>query len=169
MLCKNNVELKKIVKFIDYVYLNNYIRNSLIKENYSNQNLNLNNDWKIFSTQYKNDDINILNFIKIIRIQPNYSDELLLLTTHIYVKICVEYAHLIENYTYLFASIYIAININNIMLDEYLTCNFLAKFLNINLDFAKQMINLVEKFMIESDIYFGSNEKDYIINNITND
>lgn len=176
---KKDFELK-IVKFIDYVYLNNFITNTLLKENKSTNtknkyencccnnfhiDFNMNsineNDWKIFSNHFMDDNINILYFIKSIKLKSNYSYELLLLTIHIYTKICIKYAHFIENYTLLFASVYIAIN--KVMCDEYLPYTYLAKVLNVNRGLARKMVWMVDVFMDLNDIYFGSNDKERII------
>lgn len=170
----------KIVKFIDYVYLNNFITNTLLKENKSTNTINQfkydynnnfvidlsmnsinENDWKIFSNHFINDNVNILYFIKSVKLKSNYSYELLLITIHIYTKICIKYAHLIENYTLLFASVYIAIN--KVMCDEYLPYTFMAKVLKINRGLAKKMVWIVDRFMDLNDIYFGSNDKEKII------
>ena len=119
MTIKKEFELK-IVKFIDYIYLNNYITNMLIPDTnvqltkkiantyYAQEQID--NDWKIFSTHYIDESLNILYFIKKIKSKSNFNIELLLLTLHIYTNICKKHAHQIENYTYLFASVYIGVN-----------------------------------------------------------
>lgn len=164
----------KIVKLIDYVYLDNFISNTLIfeiKKNLPNKDLkyiyiseNDDNDWKIFSNHYIDESKNILYFIKIIRSQPNYNYEILLLTLHIYIKICKKYAHIIENYTNLFGAVYIGVN--KICCEEFLTYIFLAKILNLDKNIAKKMVNLVDKFMDSNDIHFDSKEKEKIISSI---
>lgn len=180
MTVKRDIEIQ-LVKFIDYVYLSNFITNTLVQENqhrlYStydntiiNDSLSIDipneNDWKIFSNRYANisDSNNILYFIKNIKTKSNYSDELLCLTIHIYTKICKKYAHMIENYTCLFASVYIAIN--KVMCEDYLPYTFMGKVLNINRGIAKKMVWLVDKFIDNEDIYFDSIEKENIIKSI---
>jgi hypothetical protein len=173
MTIKKEFELK-IVKFIDYIYLNNYITNMLIPD--TNVQLTkkianpyyiqeqIDNDWKIFSAHYIDESLNILYFIKKIKSKSNFNIELLLLTLHIYSNICKKHAHKIENYTYLFASVYIGVN--KIICVEYLTDIFIAQVLNIPINNAKKMVNLVDKFMDTNDIYFGIKEKEGLINNI---
>ena len=112
MTGKKEFELK-IVKFIDYIYLINFILNTLSDRNlsiYKSLQDQTDNDWKIFSTHCVNESLNILYLLKAIKLMPNYNCELLLLSIHIYAKICEKYAHQIKNYTYLFASVYIAVN-----------------------------------------------------------
>ena len=83
---------------------------------------------------------------------------------HIYTKICEKHAHQIENYTYLFASVYIAVN--NILCKDFLTDVFMADILNITNTNAKKMIQVVDKFIDTNDIYFSSKEKESLISNI---
>ena len=174
-MCNNNEFELKIVKFIDYIYINNFItntlqseqNNSLLKKNsipkYYDQ-YKKDNEWKIFSTHYNDESINILYFIKIVKSQENYNYDILLISLHIYTKICEKYAHQIENYTYLYASVYIAVN--KIICDEYLTEIFMAQILNISNNIAKNMVSIVDMFMDANDIYFDSMEKEKLISNI---
>ena len=138
-------ELVKIIKYIDYLYLNNYIKNSLkygfedIKNTKKTNNDN-NNEWKIFSThlntkeqnigeQKIENQFNILNLIQLIITRDEFDYETFLMTIHIYRKICIQYAHLIDNYVYLFGSIYITLN--KILCDNFLSNKFLYSWLII--------------------------------------
>ena len=180
MTDKKELEVK-IVKYIDYIYLNNFIKNTISSyqntliphknmlapiTNENKDEEQLDNEWKIFSIRYMDESLNILYFIKTIKSQPNYNYDLLLITLHIYTKICNKYAHLIENYTHLFASVYISINMVVCVCEEYLTFVFMAQVLNISNDLAKKMISTIDKFMDLEDIYFGLGEKEKIISDI---
>lgn len=159
----------KLFRFIDYIYLSNFLKNSLendfcqVKNHTSN-----NNEWKIFSTHYINETVNILYFIRKIITDINFSEELLLNTVHIYSKICKKYAHLIDNYISLFASVYIAIN--KIFCDNqnYLSDHFMSKILNIPLKTTNSMVEIVDNFIDNDDIYFDSKEKENLKLNIFN-
>lgn len=169
MCSKSDVDVKKIVKFIDFIYLNNFINNTLKNNNnyelFNDEEIyQFNTDWKIFSTQYINDSYNILYFIKILSYQTNYKQDILLTTIHIYSKICVKYAHLINNYTYLFVSVYVATY--KVLCDDNLTHHFMANILSIPDNIAMKMINIVDNFMYTNDIYFGSKEKKKLISDI---
>lgn len=149
-------KLVKVIKYIDYLYLNNYIKNSLKYEFKDNKD-NKNNEWKIFSNhlnvkeQKRNDQFNILNLIQSIIIQNEFDYEIFLITIHIYKKICIQYAHLIDNYVYLFGSI---------------SNKFLSDIFDIEPIIINKMIMCVNKFINDNDIYFGIDEKIKITNNI---
>lgn len=165
-----------IVKFIDYIYLDNFVANTLmidenillskkIKNKYDE---NSDENWEIFSSVNINinfdETINILYFIKKIKSHKNYNYDILLLSIHIYSKICKKYAHLIDNYTYLFASVYIVVN--NVINNEYLTYIYMIQILNITNNIATKMINIVNKFIDSNDIYFDLKEKEWLKNKI---
>jgi len=164
MVAKN--ELLKIIKYIDYLYLNKYIKNSL-KYGFEN---NKNNEWKIFSTHYvvgkqkKDEQFNILNLVQSIFNQNEFNSEIFLITIHVYRKICIEYAHLIDNYVYLFGSIYITLN--KILCDEFISNKFLSDIFDIEPNIINKMIKSIEDFIICDDIYFGIDEKNNIANEI---
>lgn len=161
---KRDLALKKIVKFIDYIYLHNFITNMMLLET-SNLNKEQSDiDWKIFSTQCVNDKYNIMFFIKMFIVQRNYKHETLLTSIHIYSKICKKYAHLINNYTFLFVSVYNATN--KILSDDNSIECFMTKILNIPVCVASKMTNIIDEFMIQNDIYFDPKEKERIICNI---
>jgi len=151
----------KIIKLIDYIYLNNYIGNSLI---FPNQKNNVYNDWKMFSNCHYDESINILFFLKNIRKQDNFSYENLLLAIHIYMGICKKHAHQIDNYTFLFATIFVSVS--EIMCIEFIGFigyEYLAVILNVTNCKAKKMICMIGKFMNSNEIYFGSKEKEIIL------
>lgn len=153
--------LLKIVKYIDYCYINNYIKNCLKITN----NLQNVNDWKIF-TNYSNDEkYNILYLLQMIYLKNKLNSDTFLLSIHIYKKICIKYAHVIDNYVSLFGSVYVAIN--KIYCDKYLTDYFLVECLRIELKIIKKMISCVEKFLMFDEIYFGFDEKKKIKNEIS--
>jgi hypothetical protein len=164
-MIKNN-QLLRIIRFIDYVYLSSYVVNSLKTNNYNEQK-NM-SEWKIFSTQSKKDveNKNIMYLIKLISSQKEFNYDVLLISIHIYIKICNKYAHLIDNYTYLFGSVYISINKD--ICYEFLTDYFLSCVLNINLKTSNYMVKCVNKFIVSNDIFFGIEEKIKIINCIYN-
>ena len=164
MIQKN--KLVKLIKYIDYLYLNNYIKNSL---KYGLDDTK-NSEWKIFSTHFnireqkRDEQFNILNLIQSIVIQNEFDDEILLITIHIYRKICIQYAHLIDNYVYLFGSVYITLN--KILCDKFLSNKFLSDIFDIDPIVINKMIMCIDKFIDDNDIYFGIDEKNKITNNI---
>lgn len=159
-------KLLKVIKYIDYLYLNNYINNSL---RYGFED-NKNNEWKIFSTHFnvgekkRDNQFNILYLIQTIVNQNGFDYEIFLISIHIYRKICIKYAHLIDNYVYLFGSIYIVLN--NIFCDEFLSNKFLSDIFNIKPEIISKMFACVDKFINTNDIYFGNDEKIKITNSI---
>ena len=161
-------KLVKVIKYIDYLYLNNYIKNSL-KLGFKDKD-NENNEWKIFSThlnvreQKRDEQFNILNLIQSIIIQNEFDYEIFLITIHIYRKICIQYAHLIDNYMYLFGSIYITLN--KILCDKFLSNKFLSDIFGIEPIIINKMIMCIDKFIHDNDIYFGIDERIKIINSI---
>lgn len=159
----NELDIIKIIKFIDYTYLSNFISNSIKNVPESSNDEFTNDDWKIFSTQCINEKYNILYFINTIIHMLNYNFETLLISIHVYTKICKQYAHVINNYTCLFAAVYgcIAKLFNN-----KITNNLVSEILNISDDVSNHMMMIVEKFMEFNDIYFGSNEEQNLIHNI---
>ena len=80
------------------------------------------------------------------------------MTIHIYRKICIQYAHLIDNYVYLFGSIYITLN--KILCDNFLSNKFLSDVFGIDLIVINKMIMCIDKFIDDNDndIYFGIDE-----------
>lgn len=155
-----NKKLLKVVKYIDYCYINNYVKNC-VKNINDTKNMN---DWKIFSTYSNDEKYNILYLIQMICSQNEFDYEIFMLTIHIYRKICIKYAHIIDNYVYLFGSIYIAVN--KLYYDEYLSENFLVNILNLEQKIIKNMISCIEKFLIHDEIYFGIEEKIKLKNEI---
>ena len=161
-MTKNNISVR-IIKFIDFCWLNNFIQNSISPKNnkildkYYKWELT----WEIFSNKYYNEKLNILYFIKSIKKHHGYSLELLLLTINIFEKICVQYAHQIENYTCLFAAIYIAAN--KIVLNEYLSWDFLSEFFKLDIVIARKMVEHIDFFMCNNDIYFGVKEQNNLM------
>ena len=159
-------KLLKVIKYIDYLYLNNYIKNS-VKYGFDD---NKNNEWKIFSTHLnygeskKDNHYNILNLIDTIIVQNEFDEEIFLISIHIYKKICIQYAHLIDNYVYLFGSVYISLN--KILCDKFLSNKFLSDIFNIEPKIINKMLICIDKFINNNDIYFGIDEKIQIIDNI---
>lgn len=157
-------KLFKIIKYIDYIYINNYVFNSLKYITIDDKI----NEWKIFSTHFnvKKSDLqyNILHLVQSIVNQNEFDYEIFLISIYIYKKICIEYAHLIDNYVYLFGSIYIALNKK--MCDEFLSNNFLSNIFNIKHVIVDNMIMCIEKFINTNNIYFGIDEKIKIIDEI---
>ncbi len=162
----HKTKLLKFIKYIDYLYLNNYITNSL---KYSFED-NKNNEWKIFSTHFnvgekkRDDQFNILYLIQSIVNQNEFDYEIFLISIHIYRKICIKYAHLIDNYVYLFGSIYIVLN--KIFCDKFLSNNFLSKIFDLKPEIISKMITCVDIFINTNDIYFGKDERIKITNSI---
>jgi len=142
---------KKIIKYIDYQYIYNYVTINVNQKRHNNIDYY---DWKIFSNRTYDETINILHCIKIIKKHPGYTKYQLLVALHVYTKICNLYAHLIDNYTYLFATIYVVIN--SFFSDEYFTAFGLSDILNITYSHAKLMMNVVDNFIMQREIYFNS-------------
>jgi hypothetical protein len=157
-----NKNFLKIIKYIDYCYINNYLKNNLKIINVNcDENMN---DWKIFSTYSNDEKFNILYLIQMICSQIEFDYEIFLISIHIYKKICIKYAHIIDNYVYLFGSIYVVIN--KLYCKKYLTDKFLIKIFNIEQKIITIMISCIEKFLTNYEIYFGNNEKNKIMNEI---
>ena len=148
--------LIKIVKFVDYCYLQNFIKNTL-NDNYEYNNLYELNEWKIFSNNLFNEKKNILNFLTIIKNLKYFSINIILLTINIFKKICIKYAHLIENYTLLFGCIYTCIT--KINSDNYINYNFLYNYLKIDNNYIKNICDIVNKFIDCNDIFMSNEDK----------
>ncbi len=152
----------KVVQFIDYSYLSNYIKNTTNIFGVKKSN---DDDWKIFSNHHPDESVNILYFIRILEQNKFYSLDTLLLSLHVYNEICIKYAHMFDNYTSVFATIYVVVN--KIISDEYVNHIFLANILKINQQLSLKMIYMVEKIINTNDIYFSSKEKEKIISILT--
>jgi hypothetical protein len=154
----------RMIKFIDYIYVNFYVVNSL--KNYNYYNKETMNEWKIFSTHSNKciEHQNILYLIKLLSSQKEFHYDIILICIHVYIKICEKYAHLIDNYTYLFGSVYISIN--KFLCDEFLCDNFLSNIFGIDLKIINNMVKCVDRFVDCNEIYFGIEEKIKIINGI---
>jgi len=142
-------KLIKHIKYIDYCYINNYVKNNLKIINHT-ENMN---DWKIFSAYSNDDKYNILYLILMLYSQNEFDYQIFLLSIRIYKKICIKYAHVINNYVYLFGSIYITVN--KFCCDEYLTENFLVNIFNLERKIVNDMIHCIKKFLIYDEKYFG--------------
>lgn len=159
----------KIIKHLHYTYINNYIKNTLIKPT----NLKMNNEWEIFDTKTcdtnsgyilntNNDDI--LQLINYICESEIFTDYQIMYVIYIFDEICVLYAHLIDNYVYLFGTIY-ALS-NKFYFGNFSPYDFLMKIFNIDDVKSKNMINCVDKFIRLHKITFSSSKKNKIINMI---
>lgn len=148
---------KKIIRYIDYQYIHNYIT---ININPKSPNIDY-NDWKIFSNHIYDEKINILHCIKIIKKHSSFTKYQLLVALYVYTKICNVCAHLIDNYTYLFATTYVVIN--SFLSDEYFTVLELSEILNINYPHAKRMINVIENFIKQREIYFNAIQQNNLL------
>lgn len=157
-------DIVKIIKYLDYCYLDNYIINSLYNKSQKNDM----NEWEIFSIYsfadiYNNEQYNILYLIKNLISQDEFDDEIFLWSIDIFKKICIKYADVIDNYIYLFGAIYITTNFIN---DYYLSEKYLVKLLKIEINLIKKMIHCINKYMDYNDIYFGDEERKEIIDSI---
>jgi len=157
-------QILRIIKFIDYLYLTSYINNSL--KNFAPDNSDIVNEWKIFSIHLNKlqEYQNIFYLINLLSKQNEFDYEVLLVSIHIFNKICKKYAHLIENYVILFGSIYITLNKN--FCEEYLCDNFLADIFNVNVKIINEMVKCIDNFIIYNDVYYCCEEKNKIINGI---
>ena len=142
MTSEHQIDIQ-IIKYINYCYLNNYIKN--IVERKSNQSTY---DWSVFSG-YGSDDVNILFFLNSIKKQKNFSEDIILLSINIYIVICEQFAHLIDNYTLLFASIYISVN--KIVCAKCLDSIYLVRTLKISNELAKKMVKTIDDFIVRTD------------------
>jgi hypothetical protein len=167
-MIKKNItdrEIIEIIRLTDYYYIISLARNSL---KFSDDVIV--NEWKIFSThsiniQLNNEDCNMLYLLQNMISHDEFDYEILLWTIHIYENICIKYADLIDNYVYLFGSIYVSANIIN---EKYLSEIFLTKIFGIDVNIVKKMINTINNYMDNNDIYFGIDEKKKILNLINN-
>lgn len=71
---------------------------------------------------------------------------------------------MINNYTYLFGSVYISINKNYCY--EYLSDYFLSNTFSVDLTVVNKMVIYIDKFIDYNDIYFGVEEKIKVVNGI---
>lgn len=152
-------KLIEMIKYIDYCYIHNYIKNTL--EN----NKTAQEEWNVFTfhstnTQIINEKCNILYLLQNIISHKEFNYEILLWTIHIYKNICIKYANTIDNYVYLFGSIYISINIVN---DKYISDDFLSKLFDLDGKIIKKMIKTIDNYIDNNDIYFGDCEKNKIV------
>lgn len=161
-MSKNNNIIIKIIKFIDYCWLDNFIANTLSHSKITSNDINY--SWFVFSNKYYNENSNILSFIRNIKKHHGYNSELLLITINLFESICRKHAHCIENYTCLFAAIYIAIN--RIFVEEYLSFNFLSEFFNFDTIIARKMVENVDLFIYYNDIFFGLEEQNMLMKKI---
>ena len=154
----------KIIKYIDYLYVSNYITNTL---KYSTDNKLL-NEWKIFSIYSNSQSViekyNIFYLIKVLNEHSTFTYDLFLWTIYVYKKICFKLAHIIDNYVYLFASIY-AVGIKFFEI-KYDCSNLLFEILNISKQQSLKMIYCIEMFYNFNNIFFSNYEKSKIINQI---
>ena len=158
----------KIAKFIDYCYLNNYVKNTL--NNYDNKILTEQNNWRIFSNCFYDENKNILNFICSIKKIKSYSTDTILLSIHIFEKICIQYAHLVDNYTCLFGMVYICVNNLVSCVDKHIPFSFAEEFFKLNKKQVRYMSLLIEKFINETnEIYFSDEDKTKIMKSILYD
>lgn len=156
--------MTKIIKYIDYLYLSNYIANSL---KYQTDDKLL-NEWKIFSI-YSNgsnalEKHNILYLVKTLNTYSTFTQELLLWTIYVYKQICIKLAHVIDNYVYLFGSIY-ALG-TKLTRMKYDCSRILFEIFNINKEQSLKMTECVEMFIDFNNIFFNNYERNIIINQI---
>ena len=139
----------KIVKYIDYCYLNNYVNNIILSKP-------LNDSLIIFDDIKHDEKVNILYFLNSLKklsiINPQYNFECILNTIVIFEKICIESAHQFTAYTYLFATVYAVIYANSYT-DNNFSCEFLTKVIKVNLNLANSMIECVSKYIKNIDIF----------------
>lgn len=156
--------MTKIIKYIDYLYLSNYIANSL---KYQTDDKLL-NEWKIFSI-YSNgsnalEKHNILYLVKTLNTYSTFTQELLLWTIYVYKQICLKLAHVIDNYVYLFGSIYaLGIKLTGIKYDYSM---LLFEIFNVDKEQSLKMTNCVLMFIKLNNIFFNNYERTNIINQI---
>jgi hypothetical protein len=155
----------KIVKYIDYCYLKNYIDNTL---SHSQQIKQIEqNNWRIFSNCFYDENKNLLNFLTSIKKFKSYLFDNVLLSIHIFNEVCKKYAHLIENYTCLYGIVYLCVNNKfNKINEKNIPDSFVEEFFNLSERQVKFMSKLVKKFMQENEINFGNDEKKFITNHI---
>lgn len=160
----------KIIKYIDYIYVNTYIKNSL-KDTNNLINSEIMNEWKIFSICSKDNNNkaniekhNILYLIQNICKSDIFAIELLIWSIYIFKNICFKYAHLIDNYVYLFGTIYV-ISIKHIF-GDFISYEFLIKTFDIDLTKSQKMVDCVNKCIGYRTIFLNPVEKKKIINSI---
>lgn len=158
----SNNSLKKIIEYLDYCYLTNNIKNTLNSDNKNNNDLNIWNIFSFNSINNKNDfeKHNILYLVQNIITKEYFNNEIFLLSIYIYKKICVKYANIIDNYIYLFGSIYVSINLIN---NKNVTENFLISLFNIEISIVKKMIDCINIFLNNNYIYFNIRQRNKII------
>lgn len=169
-----------VIKYIDYVYIENYIKSSLKQTiNANNENDDpihtyLINELKIFSICSKNTNlqkslnykINILYLIQKIYFYPQFTYQSFLKAIHIFEKICCKYAYLIDNYVYLLGSIYILILcLDNEKLHPQ---KLLMELLDIDKKTSGIMLDCVDIFINFYDVSFSYQERINIIKRIEN-
>lgn len=148
----------KIIRYIDYCWLNNFVANSIEPIDFDkNQNYQIDYEWNLFSNNQTQKQTNIYEFIKFIKKNSEYSNEVLLLSINVFEKICIKYAHLIENYTFLFAAVYIAINKS--FVEGNLDLETLTSFFHIEKNIAKKMIFCINKFIQYNNVQISLNER----------
>lgn len=159
--------MTKIIKYIDYLYVSNYITNSLKYQ----ENDKLLDKWKIFSI-YSNssngsnasEKYNILHLVKTLSIHTTFTPELLLWTIYVYKKICFKLSHIIDNYVYLFGSIYaLGTELTEI---KYDSSKLLFEIFNVDKEQSFKMTKCVKMFIDFNDIFFNDYERTKIINQI---
>ena len=139
-------------KYIDLTYLLNYIKNS--------HETNTNN-YEIFN-QDSNDRINILYLINQIKLDHNYSQKIMIKTLFYYTKFCEKYANFIENYTYLFAIIYLVID-KYYSLEKHLSSEYIGQILKLDSKIINQMLLVITKFVHDIAHIYNGYEKTKII------
>jgi hypothetical protein len=159
----SNKSIIKVTKYIDYCYISNYIENSMNQniQNSINKNIQLQNEWKIFSIHSNIEQINILYLLQLFISQQNFDMKKFVLSIYVYKQICINFAHLIDNYTSLFGTIYITIN-------NTINKEFLSEILNIDILNIKNMIYCIEKYMKYNYnyLFYNDYEEINIINSI---
>ena len=161
------MEIEKIATTLDLIYVCGHVNVNVTKSSssclFGPDNKKNTEKWKIFSFHpiNSNDEkYNILYLLLNIISQNEYDYEILLWSIHIYNDICVEYANMIDSYVYLFASIYISVNVIN---EKYIRASFLTQIFGIDIRIGKKMVKTIDDYVDRSDIYFGVCEKKKII------
>jgi len=96
-------------KNIDYIWLHYYVK--LTMENCNNKTeMNFNSP---------NKDITIIDFIETLKIKAFYKNEIMIISLFHFTNFCAKYAHVIDNYTFLFSMCYY-IAYNKYYEDKYL-------------------------------------------------
>jgi len=84
-------------------------------------------------------------------------------TTYVYKKICLKLAHVIDNYVYLFGSIYALGTELTKEQDKYDCSRILFEIFNVNKEQSLKMINCVEMFIDDNNVFFNNCERTKII------